>query len=139
MPEEGHDYRHLTRPQCDILIDENGELVADIVLRFEHLLEDVAMLSARIGRPLPLEHINRTHHRGFAEFKTQAQIDRVGEMFECDVEYFGYAFSDTTPGPSFFQQDFSKLHGRREDFFFPSLQDDSVQIDFFRDEPRDAA
>ncbi len=49
MPLEGHDYRHLTRPQLDILIDKNGRFVPDYVIRFENLKEHKMKLKGGWG------------------------------------------------------------------------------------------
>lgn len=39
LPEKGHDFRHITRPQSAILLDRNGDLITDDLIYFENLQE----------------------------------------------------------------------------------------------------
>ena len=109
MPVDGHDYRHLTRPQCDTLVLEEESLVVDVVLRFEHLSDDIALLSHHLRCDLSLQHLNATSNEGLLAYKRQEQIDAVATLFKKDIELFGYEFSTDTPGPTFCKHDFSKL------------------------------
>lgn len=87
------DYRHLARPQMDILADGGSACVADVVLRFEHLQEDWGMLRERLGMPdreLPL--INATVHEPYATYYNDATREAVGNLFRRDIETFGYKF-----------------------------------------------
>jgi Sulfotransferase family len=99
LPREGHDYRHLTRPQMDILRDEDGRFVPDVVLRFENLEEDYRALCQRLGKPFNLPRLNVTGHAGLGEYRTRAQVDFIGHHFRRDVEFFGYRFEGELPAP----------------------------------------
>lgn len=93
LPTEGHDYRHLTRPQMDILVDANGRFVPDVVLRQETLEDDYRELCKLLGKPFDLPVINKTNHDSLSEYKTQAQIDFIRQHFKHDIEFFGYEFN----------------------------------------------
>lgn len=92
MPIEGHDYRHLARSQLDILLNDKGEFVPDMVLRFENLEEDFRQLCECIGKPFSLPDLNKTMHNGFSEFHTSMQIEFVRKHFSKDIVYFDYHF-----------------------------------------------
>jgi hypothetical protein len=96
LPQRGADYRHLTRPQLDTLVDRNNKFVADFVIRFETLEEDFRELCKLIGKPTPhglLKKENTTTHNGLKEFTSQQQIDFVSEHFKKDIEYFSYTYN----------------------------------------------
>jgi len=93
LPREGHDYRHLTRPQMDILVDSNENFVPDVVLRFERLDDDFRKFCKQLGKPYDvLPKINPTSHKSFREFTSQYQIDFIREHYKKDVEFFSYEF-----------------------------------------------
>jgi hypothetical protein len=92
----GHDYRHLTRPQLDILIDTDGRFVPDFVLRFENLAADYAKLCALIGKTdCSLPHLNETAHRPYAEYFDEPARELFYQQFRKDIEFLGYDFSGT--------------------------------------------
>src|ERR1700741_2396049 len=49
-PEDGHDYRHVTRPQHVTLVDSAGKIVPDELIRFEALQEGFDQVCDRIGK-----------------------------------------------------------------------------------------
>lgn len=51
LPREGHDYRHLTRPQHEILYEATGCLAVDFLIRFESLQQDFDRVCDLIGKP----------------------------------------------------------------------------------------
>ena len=90
MPREGHDFRHLTRPQLDSLVDDMGEFVPDFVIRYETLEEDFLELSKLLNKPYNLPKLNQTKHSKLAEYKTVEQIERVASLFRKDINFFHY-------------------------------------------------
>jgi hypothetical protein len=92
LPQKGHDYRHLTRPQLDSLVDEKNNFIADVVIRFENIEEDYLQLSKLLGKPFVLPNTNITQHRKLDEYVNQSQIDFVGKHFKKDIDYFSYRF-----------------------------------------------
>ena len=92
LPQEGAPYRHLTRPQLDILIDAEGNFVPDIVIRFDTLREDFREVCKQIGKPFHLPRMNSTSHRSLKEYTSQAQIDFVRRHFKKDIDFFSYQF-----------------------------------------------
>lgn len=91
LPREGHDYRHLTRPQHTILFDENGCLIVDYLIRFESLQQDFDQVCDIIGKPRrTLPHYNqgnRTHYFDYFDEDSRRLFQR---FFGRDIELFGY-------------------------------------------------
>jgi hypothetical protein len=94
-PEEDHDYRHLMRPQVDILRDPSGALVSDFVIRYEALQRDFDEVCNRIGKPgVRLPMTNRTRHRHYSTYYDSRSRSMVAELFRDDIEVFDYRFED---------------------------------------------
>lgn len=93
LPGEGHDWRHLTRPQHATILRQDGTLAVDDLLRFEHLAEDFAAFLDRQGiPPLRLEMHNRgrrNHYRSYFDAETRALFE---ERFRRDIEWLGYSY-----------------------------------------------
>jgi hypothetical protein len=93
LPQQGHDYRHVTRPQHAILFDDRGELIVDSLLRFEQLQEGFDAVCDRIGKPwCSLPHRNRGsrgHYRDYFDAESRQMFLR---HFAKDVEIFGYEY-----------------------------------------------
>jgi hypothetical protein len=68
LPQEGYDYRHITRPQHAILYDKDGRLVVDYIMRFETLQQDFDHVCDTIGKPrCILPHVNRGADKDFSK------------------------------------------------------------------------
>ena len=94
-PSEGHDYRHFTRPQIDILRDPaSGLLITDDLIRYERVQQDFDRICDRTGKPRqPLPHLNASARpRGYRDhFDTETR--RLAEhMFAEDIAIFDYEF-----------------------------------------------
>ena len=90
-PREGHDYRHLTRPQHEILIDREGRPVYDVLLRYETLQADFDRLCERLGRPARrLGERNRGTHAPYREYFDDQTRALLAERYARDIELFGY-------------------------------------------------
>ncbi|MCC2655194.1 MAG: chondroitin 4-O-sulfotransferase [Panacagrimonas sp.] len=90
-PREGHDYRHLTRPQHEILFDADGRPVYDVLLRYESLREDFDRLCERLGRPVrPLGERNRGTHAPYREYFDDETRMLLAQRYARDIELFGY-------------------------------------------------
>lgn len=94
-PAEGHDYRHLTRPQIGILRDQStGALIVDDLIRFENLQADFARICDRIGMPRQsLPHLNAsTRERDYRDYFDERTRRMAEEMFAADLAAFDYDF-----------------------------------------------
>jgi Sulfotransferase family len=69
-PSNGHDYRHLTRPQVAILRDRTGEFVFNDLIRFERLQSDFDRICDHIGKSrVALPHLNTSERsRGYRQY-----------------------------------------------------------------------
>ena len=93
LPESGHDYRHLVRPQSAIRVNSDGTPVWDHLLRIETLQDDYDRLSDRIGKPrTPLPLAKKGERDDYRRYYDVDTAERVGSLFREDIERFGYAF-----------------------------------------------
>jgi hypothetical protein len=93
LPREGHDYRHLTRPQQATLFHPDGTPVFDELLRFERLAEDFRDFQQRhrmVPVPLPLLNSGRRgDYRSYFDPETQRMFYT---HFQKDIQWLGYSF-----------------------------------------------
>lgn len=93
LPSEGHDYRHLTRPQHVTLFHADGTPAFHDLLRFETLQQDFDAFCQRTGIPcrtLPRINVgNRGDYRTFFDATTRRLFDL---QYARDAELFGYTF-----------------------------------------------
>ena len=93
LPPEGHDYRHLTRPQHAILYDEAGRPAVDLIIRFESLQQGFDRVCDIIGKPRRvLAHENRGHRLPYADYFDEDTRQSFLRHFGRDVELFGYSY-----------------------------------------------
>ncbi|MGH8519156.1 MAG: sulfotransferase family 2 domain-containing protein [Panacagrimonas sp.] len=90
-PREGHDYRHLTRPQHQILLDQDGKPVYDVLLHYETLQDDFDQLCERLGRRTQqLAERNRGSHAPYRDYFDDETRRLLAERYARDIELFGY-------------------------------------------------
>tara|TARA_B110000285_G_scaffold187639_1_gene213502 strand:+ start:54 stop:683 length:630 start_codon:yes stop_codon:yes gene_type:complete len=77
-------------PQCDYLTD------VDYIARFENYAEEVKYLFNRIGVPLSQKifHYNKTEHKPYWEYYDDADIMKVHQWYEKDIEMYNYEFGE---------------------------------------------
>jgi len=77
-------------PQCDYLTD------VDYIARFENYAEEVKYLFNRIGVPMsqPLSHLLKTEHKPYWEYYDDADIMKVHQWYEKDIEMYNYEFGE---------------------------------------------
>jgi len=95
LPAEGFDYRHVTRPQADILMDDSGSLVVDCLVRFETLQADFDRVCDRLGRPRTvLTRVNCGSRLGYRDyFDDDGEARRLfRDRFGRDAALFGYDY-----------------------------------------------
>jgi hypothetical protein len=93
-PQDGHDYRHLTRPQTAILVDEDGELIADFVIRYEALQEGYDQVCDLIGKSrmiLPVANTTK-RDRDYRTYFNPVTRRLAEDHFKDDLNAFGYEF-----------------------------------------------
>ena len=93
LPENGHDFRHLVRPQSAILVDSGGTPVWNHLLRFETLQDDYDRLSDLIGKPrVTLPRSKKGERDDYRRYYDADTAERVGALFREDIDRFGYTF-----------------------------------------------
>jgi len=90
---------HSFRNQVDFFEDAEGRMAIDFVGHYEHLADDVAALSDRLGVPIRLPHLNRSSHTGrdYRHDYSDRLVEFVQERFTRDVDQFGYEFDQPRP------------------------------------------
>ena len=92
-PQEGHDYRHLTRPQVDILFDAAGRCVTDFLMRYESLQRDFDTVCDRLAMSrVTLPRINvgdRLDYRTYFDDECRTLFE---QRFARDIAAFGYSY-----------------------------------------------
>lgn len=94
--DNGHDYRHITRQQSDLIFDENNIPVVDRIIRFESLNEDLKIMLEELGiKDITLTNslINKGIYRDnssyidyFANQKTKAMFaDKYSRDIKCHI------------------------------------------------------
>jgi Sulfotransferase family len=89
--------RHAMRPQTDFytLDDGTGSQVMrlEYLGHFEHLAEDVADVSQRLGIRIDLGHMNESTNtkRDYRTEYTDRMFEIVGRLYTADAELFGYS------------------------------------------------
>lgn len=86
-----------TRPfkrQTEFILDKDGEELVDFIGRFENLQADFARVCEKLGLgPQVLPHANAARERRpYREYYSPRAKQLVDEMFEWDIERFGYTF-----------------------------------------------
>jgi len=79
-------------PQYDYICDLMGNVLVDFVGRFENLEDDIKLLSKKLNKELELEHYNFNNKKHYTEVYTQVMIDIVSEVYQKDIDIFGYNF-----------------------------------------------
>jgi len=84
----------LFQPQHALLVDDDGELLADDVGRVEQMQESYDRLCARIGIPSrALDKVNSTSPRGdYRRYYDDKLIEGVADLYRRDLELFDYGF-----------------------------------------------
>jgi hypothetical protein len=81
-----------TVPQVDYLAGPDGVPIVDFVGRYESPHQDYAEVGRRLGIDGALPHANRSAHRGYRDYFSDAMRDTVAARFARDIERFGYTF-----------------------------------------------
>jgi hypothetical protein len=95
----GHDYRHITRQQSQLIFDEREELVVDRVVKFETLREELMLLLNELGMDVCEEDIGWEHRgqrRDVGDYRRYFYDDECHRLFEAafpdDIRLLGYQF-----------------------------------------------
>ena len=75
------------------LYDDKGTLLVDHVGRFENLEDEFQTIATRIGLyGIELPHMKKSRRRLYQEYYTSKTRDMVAEIYQKDIELFGYSF-----------------------------------------------
>ncbi|MFZ4406137.1 MAG: sulfotransferase family 2 domain-containing protein [Paracraurococcus sp.] len=82
----------ITKLQSDMLTDEAGNLLVDVIGRYESLNADFAGICQRVGIEAALPHLNRSRHADYRAAYTAETRALVAEHFRQDIDNFNYTF-----------------------------------------------
>ncbi len=79
--------------QLDYIAQPSGQMVASRVLRFENYADDVSELFSELNLGTDdYPSLNQVPADDFEQAYTSELIDKVGQLAERDIRYFGYGF-----------------------------------------------
>ncbi len=80
-------------PAVTYVTDAAGVARANLYIRLEHLVQDMAPLEAHLGFALELPHVNRSARQAdYRDAYSPDSIARVAERCAADIAQFGYQF-----------------------------------------------
>ena len=92
-PVTGHDYRHVTRLQVDILFDAQGRPVTDFLMRYESIQQDFNTVCDRLAKSrvtLPWLNVGlRREYRSYFDEESRALFE---QRFARDIVAFNYSY-----------------------------------------------
>lgn len=84
---------HLFKPQSFWLLDEKGDVMVDILGRFETIDSDARKIAKSLNiRFFRLKKINVTQHDRYREYYSDETKEIVAEVFSSDISLFKYTF-----------------------------------------------
>ncbi len=80
--------------QLDWFTNEDGEVIADFIGKFERLNDDFEIARGKLGFNEGLLHANKSKikRNHYTEYYNPKTSDIIAEKFKVDIEYFGYEF-----------------------------------------------
>ena len=85
-----HRYWHCN--QLNWVRDENGDILVDRLLRFEHLEREWASIAGDINFSSSLPHANRSRRRHYSHYYDRESKELVAQHYAEDIEHFGFTF-----------------------------------------------
>ena len=80
-------------PQSPYFIDMKGNCVADKLIRFENINEELTAILPNLGlRVNSIPHSNSTKHSSYQTYYTDKEINIVRTQYSADLKNFGYQF-----------------------------------------------
>lgn len=93
-----YQYEDQAPSQSSFILDENGEQIVDFVGRFETLQEDFETVCNRIGVDAALPFLNASKRKkDWRSYYTDETRALVAELFEADLQRFGYSWDGEAP------------------------------------------
>ena len=84
---------HITRTLSEMLIDKDGNYIADFTIRFENLQADFSKVCEKLKfENIKLPLLNKTKHKHYSTYYNEKTRKIVAEKFSKDIEIFNYTF-----------------------------------------------
>ena len=87
-----YDKPKMFMPQLDWISDKNGEILVDIIYRFENLREDFEKICIKLDRKVILPHLKSSQHDHYQEYFNEETKIIIARWFRKDIETFNYQF-----------------------------------------------
>ena len=84
--------------QTEWVSNQDGEIIVDLIGRFESLQPDWEKICRRLNKPVvPLPHVKKSSRGDYRTLYNDKSIEIIDSYFRCDIENFGYTFDRTPP------------------------------------------
>ena len=81
--------------QLDWLVDNDGNIIADEIMKVESLQNDFDKVCDNINIPRTcISHVNKTAHDHYTEYYDDETREIVSEYLSKDINYFNYKFGE---------------------------------------------
>jgi len=82
------------RQVSDWVVDDNGDIAVETILRQEQAAADLAAMIEKYGLrlSLPQKPVNVSNKKDYRTFYTPAAVDAIAQKHARDLELFGYTF-----------------------------------------------
>lgn len=78
--------------QKEWLLNKNGKIDIDYIVRFENLIEDYRVIQDIIGIKEKLPHLNKTERKPYKKYYSKESKKIVEDYFKDDFEEFNYKY-----------------------------------------------
>lgn len=79
-------------PQFEFITDTKGKIILDDVFKLEEITQAISVIENKLNVTLYLRKHNTSSHKHYREYYTDRTKQLVGNMYEQDIETFGYEF-----------------------------------------------
>ena len=80
--------------QKEWLLNKNGKIDIDYIVRFENLIEDYKMVQDIIGVKEKLPHLNKTERKPYKKYYSEESKKIIEDYFRDDFEEFNYEYEN---------------------------------------------
>ncbi|MEM1070234.1 MAG: sulfotransferase family 2 domain-containing protein [Planctomycetota bacterium] len=80
-------------PQCDFLMDQDGNQLVDFVGKIESMEDGIRVVESRLGRALEVPKLNASREKSdYREYYSGETMDIVARVYQRDIDLFDYSF-----------------------------------------------
>jgi len=81
------------KKQIDFIVDDDGALLVDQIIRFEDLDQQFRQLASKINLSYDaLPHANKTKRKPYPYYYNKAKVQKIQDIYSEDISSFDYSF-----------------------------------------------